>query len=418
MAEVPGACWGTTPGDRDESLTRSPADVATIPVYNVDPSCAFRVLLHESLAMNTADLIAIDTHTHLEVSCRNPFDNYGEEYDRAADKYFRSSKRPTMDETIAYYREKKIGFVNFTVDAETQMGRRRIPNEEIAEAAQQNSDIMIAFGSIDPHKGKMGGREARKLVEEYGVQAASSSTRRCRASMPADRMAWPIYEVIAEHKLPAVFHSGHSGIGSGMRCGGGLRLQNSNPMLLEDVAMAFPDMQIIVAHPSWPWQDEALSLAMHKPNIWIDLSGWSPKYFPPQLVQYANTLLKDRILFGSDFPLITPDRWLKDFEEAGFKRRGEAADPQAERDAPARAHAADRRLAPAAVPPLPSGLDGQVILDRLDAVDALRDGRRLVGMGGACRRTRSASRRRSWCRRRSSSALTSGSAIRAASPCR
>ena len=132
-------------------------------------------------------------------------------------------------------------------------------------------------------------------------------------------MAWPIYEVIAEHKLPAVFHSGHSGIGSGMRCGGGLRLQNSNPMLLEDVAIAFPDMQIIVAHPSWPWQDEAISLAMHKPNIWIDLSGWSPKYFPPQLVQYANTLLKDRILFGSDFPLITPDRWLKDFEEAGFK---------------------------------------------------------------------------------------------------
>ncbi len=78
-------------------------------------------------------------------------------------------------------------------------------------------------------------------------------------------------------------------------------------------------MQIILAHPSWPWQDEAISLAMHKPNVWIDLSGWSPKYFPPQLVQYANTLLKDRMLFGSDFPLITPDRWLKDFAEAGFK---------------------------------------------------------------------------------------------------
>src|SRR4029078_11383614 len=120
--------------------------------------------------MNTADLIAIDTHTHLEVSCRNPFDSYGEEYDRAADKYFRSSRRPTMDETIAYYREKKIGFVNFTVAAETQMGRRRIPNEEIAEATQKNSDIMIAFGSIDPHKGKFGAREARKLVEEYGVR--------------------------------------------------------------------------------------------------------------------------------------------------------------------------------------------------------------------------------------------------------
>jgi uncharacterized protein len=268
--------------------------------------------------MNPDKLLAIDMHTHLEVSCRNPFDNYGEEFDRAADKYFKSSRRPTMAETLAFYREKNIGFVNFTVDAESQLGRRRISNEEIAEAALANPDIMIAFGSIDPHKGKLGAREARSLVENMDVRGFKFHPT-VQGFEPADKMAWPIYEVINGHKLPAIFHSGHSGIGSGMRCGGGLRLQNSNPMLLEDVAINFPDMQIVIAHPSWPWQDEALSLAMHKPNIWIDLSGWSPKYFPPQLVQYANTLLKDRVLFGSDFPLIAPDRWMKDFDEAGFK---------------------------------------------------------------------------------------------------
>ena len=71
--------------------------------------------------MHTADLIAIDMHTHPEVSCRNPFDNHGEEYDRAADKYFRCSRQPTMQKTIDDYRDKKIGFVNFTVDAEAQM---------------------------------------------------------------------------------------------------------------------------------------------------------------------------------------------------------------------------------------------------------------------------------------------------------
>jgi uncharacterized protein len=76
--------------------------------------------------MKTQDLVAIDMHTHLEVSCRNPFDNYGEEYDRAADKYFKNAKRPTMQETIDYYRERKIGFVNFTVDAESNLGRTRI----------------------------------------------------------------------------------------------------------------------------------------------------------------------------------------------------------------------------------------------------------------------------------------------------
>jgi len=268
--------------------------------------------------VKTENLIAIDIHTHAEVSCWNPYDSYGEEYDRAADKYFRSSRRPTIDESIAYYRERNIGMVMFMVDAEAQLGRRRIPNEEIAEAAQKNSDIMIAFASVDPHKGKMGAREARKLIEEHGVKGFKFHPT-VQGFHPYDRMAWPLYEVIAEYKMPAIFHSGHSGIGSGMRCGGGLRLEYSNPMHLDDVAINFPDMQIVIAHPSWPWQDEALSVAMHKPNVWIDLSGWSPKYFPAQLVQYANTLLKDRVLFGSDYPLITPDRWMKDFEEAGFR---------------------------------------------------------------------------------------------------
>jgi predicted TIM-barrel fold metal-dependent hydrolase len=268
--------------------------------------------------MNVSELIAIDTHTHAEVSCWNPFDAYGQEYDRAADKYFKSSRRPTIEESVAYYRERKVGLVMFGVDAEAQLGRRRVPNEEIAEAAQKHSDILIAFASIDPHKGKMGAREARRLIEEHGVKGFKFHPT-VQGFHPNDRLAWPLYEVINEHKLPAVFHSGHSGIGSGMRCGGGLRLEYSNPMHLDDVAVAFGDMQIVIAHPSWPWQDEALSVAMHKPNVWIDLSGWSPKYFPPQLVQYANTLLKSRVLFGSDYPLITPDRWMTDFHEAGFR---------------------------------------------------------------------------------------------------
>ena len=129
-------------------------------------------------------------------------------------------------------------------------------------------------------------------------------------------MAYPLYEVIAEAGLPALFHTGHSGIGSGMPGGGGLRLKYSNPIYVDDVAADFPEMPIVLAHPSFPWQDEALSIAMHKPEVYIDLSGWSPKYFPPlSSIQYANTLLKHQVLFGSDYPMITPDRWLRDFEQ-------------------------------------------------------------------------------------------------------
>ena len=177
---------------------------------------------------------------------------------------------------------------------------------------------MIAFASIDPHKGKLGAREARRLIQDHGVRGFKFHPT-LQGFFPNDRMAYPIYEVIAEHKLPAVFHTGHSGIGSGMKGGGGLRLKYSEPIYLDDVATDFPDMKIIMAHPSWPWQEQALSIALHKPNVYIDLSGWSPKYFSPELIKYANSLLKHKMLFGSDFPLIHPDRWLEDFAAASFK---------------------------------------------------------------------------------------------------
>ena len=270
--------------------------------------------------MNIDDLIAIDFHTHAEVSCTQPHDDYGDPFDEAASKYFKFDKRPTIDETVAYYRERKIGLVMFSVDSEHEIGRRRIPNEEVAEAAMKNSDMMIAFASIDPHKGRMGAREARKLIEEYNVKGFKFHPT-VQGFYPNDRMAYKLYEVIAEYKLPMLFHSGHSGIGTGMRGGGNLHLAYSNPIYLDDVAIDFPDNPIIIAHPSWPWQDEALSVCLHKPNVYIDLSGWSPKYFPKQLIQYANTMLKHKMLFGTDFPLITPERWMKDFDEAGFREQ-------------------------------------------------------------------------------------------------
>jgi predicted TIM-barrel fold metal-dependent hydrolase len=246
--------------------------------------------------MKLDGLIAIDVHTHAEVSCRQPHDKVWQPYDEAASAYFKAGKRPTIAETIAYYRERKIGLI----------------------AAVENSDIMMAFASIDPHKGRMGVREARDLIKA-GVIKGFKFHPTVQGFFPNDRIAYELYEVIAEHKLPAIFHSGHSGIGTNMPGGGGLRLKYSNPIHIDDVAVDFPDMTIIIAHPSWPWQSEALSVCLHKPNVYIDLSGWSPKYFPEELVRYANGQLKHKMMFGSDFPLIAPDRWIKDFKNAAFK---------------------------------------------------------------------------------------------------
>jgi uncharacterized protein len=269
--------------------------------------------------IDLSNITAIDMHVHAEVSCHDPEDPVMGKFFDAASAYFKADrKRPTIPETIEFYRERKIPFCLFTVDCESGIGAKRVSNYEIAEHAASNPDIVIPFASIDPHKGKMGAREARDLVENYGVKGFKFHGI-MQDAHPADRMAYPIYEVIAEHKLPAIFHTGHSGMGTGMRGGGGVRLKWGQPMLIDDVAVDFPDIKIILAHPSWPWTDESLSMALHKDNVFIDLSGWSPKYFPKQVIQYANTQLKHKMLFGSDFPLIKPEKWIEAAKEAGFR---------------------------------------------------------------------------------------------------
>jgi predicted TIM-barrel fold metal-dependent hydrolase len=177
---------------------------------------------------------------------------------------------------------------------------------------------MIPFASIDPAKGKLGAREARRLVAEFGIRGFKFHPT-VQGFYPNDRSAYVLYEAIAETGMPMLFHTGQTGAGAGMPGGNGMRLKYSNPIYIDDVAADFPDTPIVLAHPSFPWQEEALSIATHKPNVYIDLSGWSPKYFPKILVQYANTLLKHKMLFGSDWPALTPDRWLADFEKIDIK---------------------------------------------------------------------------------------------------
>jgi uncharacterized protein len=265
--------------------------------------------------MNLDTLVAIDVHTHTHRSIRpTEPDPVTQEFLAAAARYFGGDPpQPTVQDVADYYRERNMAAVVFTVDSESGTGQSHVSNEEVLEIAAENPDVLIPFVSIDPHKGKRGVQMARRYVAEHQVRGFKFHPN-TQAFWPNDRAYYPLYEVIAEAGGIALFHSGTTGIGAGMPGGGGVHLKYSNPMAVDDVAADFPELDIILAHPSFPWQDEALAIATHKPNVYIDLSGWSPKYFPDQLVRYTNTLLKHKMLFGSDFPLITPDRWLADFE--------------------------------------------------------------------------------------------------------
>ncbi|TNC26876.1 amidohydrolase [Amycolatopsis alkalitolerans] len=270
--------------------------------------------------MDVDALRAIDVHTHVQRSVRAASPDESDEAMASMAKYFKAdAKSYTVDELAEFYRGQDMAAVTFTVDVDGAPHRPDQPtNEEIAERAHANSDVLIPFASIDPARGKEGVAQARRLIEDYGVRGFKFHPS-AQAFQPDDRAAYPLYEVIQEAGLPALFHTGQTGAGAGTRGGGGLRLRYSNPIHLDDVAVDFPDLTIIMAHPSFPWQEEAISVALHKPLVYIDLSGWSPKYFPPILVQYANTLLKEKVLFGTDFPMLTPERWLSDLEKTGIR---------------------------------------------------------------------------------------------------
>ncbi|MCQ1946252.1 MULTISPECIES: amidohydrolase family protein [unclassified Arthrobacter] len=268
--------------------------------------------------LDLASLDAIDMHVHIECSDHGHA-SLPAALTEASAKYFKSEDRsPSLDTIAERYREWRMAAVVFTVDATTALGHEPNSIEEIAEGAARNNDVLIPFGSVDPLQGSRAVDRARMLVEDYGVKGFKFHPS-LQGFDPSDQQFYPIYEAISALGVPALFHTGQNGMGAGLPGGYGIKLAYSNPMLLDAVAADFPELQVIMAHPSVPWQDEANSIATHKANVWIDLSGWSPKYFPESLVRASNSMLADKVLFGTDYPLISPQKWLGAFEQQSFK---------------------------------------------------------------------------------------------------
>lgn len=264
-------------------------------------------------ALDLDALEAIDVHVHVEQGDHG-HPSLPADLAAAAAAYFRSDGvTPDLASIAAYYRERRMAAVVFTVDARTQLGHEPIPSEEIVRGAADHADVLIPFASVDPREGERAIDRLRSLVVDHGARGVKlhPTLQGFDPSADAYRALWG---AIDELGIPAIVHTGQTGIGAGTPGGAGLRLRYSDPMLLDDVAADHPGLQLILAHPSVPWQDEAISIATHKANVSIDLSGWSPKYFPPQLVRAASSFLTHKMLFGSDFPLLTPDRWLRDVD--------------------------------------------------------------------------------------------------------
>jgi len=258
--------------------------------------------------------VAIDVHVHPPNPSGTSLTSSKE-----AQEYFRSGPPPSSAEEVAeYYAALDMMAVVFDIDAETATGREPTPNDYFAGLMKQHPKQFIGFGSVDPWKGQAAVREAKRCAE-LGLRGLKFMPN-MQQFYPNDERFYPLWEAVQGLGLVVLFHTGTTGVGAGRPGGGGVKLKYSQPIpYVDDVAADFPELRIIMAHPAWPWQEEQLAVLVHKTNVYMDLSGWSPKYFQPSLVQYANTLLQDKVLFGSDYPVITPERWLRDFEQAAFR---------------------------------------------------------------------------------------------------
>lgn len=255
---------------------------------------------------------AIDMHVHVPRQPGNP-DMVVEEQIR---RYFRLREVPPDPAVMAArYRELDVLGVIFAIDSETAMGDAVDTNDYVASIVKAYPEQFIGFATVDPWKGKAAVAELERAVTGLGLRGLKLHPIQ-QAFFPDDTKFYPLYEKCAALRVPVLLHSGFAAAGAGMPGGAGLKLKHSRPIPhIDDVAADFPQLTVIMAHPAWPWVDEQIAVALHKPNVFIDLSGWAPRYIPEALIREANGRLRDKVLFGSDYPYLPPERWLKEFAE-------------------------------------------------------------------------------------------------------
>jgi predicted TIM-barrel fold metal-dependent hydrolase len=254
---------------------------------------------------------AIDFHVHLPTP--DWLDGSMAGYVEAAEAYFRSPvQRGSLADLAARYRDLNARAVLLAWDAETATGRPRVPNETVAAACREFPDVFTGLGSVDPHKGELAVAEVANIAA-LGLRGVKFHPS-LQAFAPDDPAYRPIFGACEQHGLLALFHTGTSGIGAGQPGGQGIELDYARPIRLDAVAATHPRLTVVAAHFGWPWHMELVAMALHKTNVYIDISGWSPRRIPAELVRELRGRLSGQFLWGSDFPFLTPERCLAELD--------------------------------------------------------------------------------------------------------
>ena len=259
----------------------------------------------------------IDLHTYPNtaewIACQKPY------VDALAEYWGRAWTAKTEDEVVADFTAAGVESVLVALDLETTVHTPPCSNDYTSAMQKRHPERIIqSWASVDPFKGQAAIDEAVHAINDLGMLGFHFHPIMGHYAVN-DKELRPLMETIDGLGVPIMVDVGTTGMGAGMPGGMGAKIRHAHPSAIDDLAADFPKLKIICAHPGWPWVDEMTAIALHKGNVFWELSGWAPKYFTPQLKIDIRSRLKDKIMFGSDYPSLPYERILREWNELGYK---------------------------------------------------------------------------------------------------
>ena len=257
----------------------------------------------------------IDLHcypnTQKWIDCQGP-------YVEALEKYWgRAWQAKTEEEVVAEFTEFDIEALLVALDLTTTIETPPCDNNYVAGMRDRHETIIQAWAAIEPALGQAAIDEAKHAINDLNMIGFHFHPIMQHIRVD-DKSFYPLWDEITQLKVPVMIDVGMTGMGAGTPGGLGAKTRNAHPESIDALAADFPDLTIIMSHPGYPWIDETTAVALHKGNVFWEMSGWSPKYLPDSLKKDIRSRLKDKVMFGSDYPSMPYKRILSEWDQMGY----------------------------------------------------------------------------------------------------
>ncbi len=226
----------------------------------------------------------------------------------------------TEDAMAAYFRASGVRVIlDFGFTKSLPVAEARSYHDYAIDVQKTHADVIHGLWiQLDPRTGREGAAELERCIGASTGFVSCCISAAGMGYVASDPIYEPFLEVARAAKRPVLVLVGYTGAGAGLPGGDGVELELCHPRYVDKLAIRYPDLTIISGRPAWPWQDEMIAVMLHKPNVWAELHGWSPRYLTDALKREIGRRLSSRIMFGGDYPLFRYERLVADWRALGY----------------------------------------------------------------------------------------------------